>query len=68
MKRGLAELEKARIIAKTLRQGRYFINPNFVFNGDRVAFTTLIERDRRPDSAPNTIDMFDNQIQLESAQ
>jgi hypothetical protein len=45
--RGLAELVKAQIIAKTMRQGRYFINPNFVFNGDRVAFTTLIEKQRR---------------------
>ena len=43
-KRGINELEKAQIIAKTIRQGRYFINPNFVFNGDRIAFTTLIER------------------------
>ncbi len=43
-KRGLAELVKAQIIARTLRQGIYFINPNFVFNGDRIAFTTLIER------------------------
>ena len=43
-KRGINELEKAQIIAKTLRKGRYFINPNFVFNGDRVAFTTVIER------------------------
>jgi len=46
-KRGLNELEKAQIIAKTMRQGRYFINPNFVFNGDRIAFTTLIERQKR---------------------
>lgn len=45
--RGLAELVKAQIIAKTLRQGRYFINPNFIFNGDRVAFTTVIERSKR---------------------
>lgn len=43
-KRGINELERAQVIAKTLRQGRYFINPNFVFNGDRVAFTTLIEK------------------------
>lgn len=42
--RGLAELEKAKIIAKHIRQGWYFINPNFVFNGDRIAFTTIIER------------------------
>ncbi len=45
MKRGLNELEKAKIIAKTMRQGFYYINPNFVFNGDRIAFTTIIERE-----------------------
>jgi hypothetical protein len=43
-KRGLNELEKTQIIAKTLRKAHYFINPNFVFNGNRVAFTTAIER------------------------
>lgn len=42
--RGLKELEKAKIIAKTMRRGQYFINPSFVFNGDRIAFTTVIER------------------------
>lgn len=43
-KRGLNELEKAKIIAKTMRKGHYFINPNFVFNGNRIAFTTVIEK------------------------
>lgn len=43
--RGLAELEKARIIAKNVRPGFYYINPNFCFNGDRIAFTTVIERE-----------------------
>lgn len=47
--RGLAELVKAQIIAKTMRQGRYFINPNFIFNGDRIAFTTVIERKKGTD-------------------
>ena len=42
--RGLSELEKASLIAKTIRVGWYFINPNCYFNGDRVAFTTVIER------------------------
>lgn len=41
--RGLSELEKASIIAKTIRVGHYFINPNCMFNGDRVAFSTVIE-------------------------
>jgi hypothetical protein len=43
--RGLSELENAKIIAKHLRAGWYFINPNFIFNGDRIAFTTIVERD-----------------------
>lgn len=42
--RGIAELEKAKIIAKTIRVGHYFINPNCIFNGDRIAFSTIIER------------------------
>ncbi|MGF1873663.1 replication/maintenance protein RepL [Photobacterium indicum] len=46
-KRGLNQLEKAKIIAKTLRKGSYFINPNFVFNGNRVAFSTVIERNNK---------------------
>jgi len=43
-KRGLRELEGAEIIAKAERAGFYFINPSFVFNGDRIAFTKIIER------------------------
>jgi hypothetical protein len=43
-KRGLNELEKSQIIAKHLRKGWYYINPNFCFNGDRIAFTTVIEK------------------------
>jgi hypothetical protein len=41
--RGLAELEKSKIIAKTMRVGHYFINPSCMFNGNRIAFTTAIE-------------------------
>src|SRR5699024_16570 len=43
-KRCMNELEKESRIAKTIRKGRYYIYPNFVFNGDRIAFTNLIER------------------------
>lgn len=57
-KRGLNELEKAQIIAKTLRKGRYFINPNFVFNGDRIAFTTVIERREAVNGDDKTLDIF----------
>lgn len=46
-KKGLNELCKAQIIAKALKRGRYFINPHFCFNGDRIAFTTVIERKKQ---------------------
>ena len=42
--RGITELAKAKILAKSSRMGVYFINPNFVFNGDRIVFSTAIER------------------------
>lgn len=58
LKRGITELEKAQIVAKTVRKGRYFINPNFIFNGDRIAFTTVIEKVKRSRD-PNTIDLID---------
>lgn len=45
--RGLRELVNAQILAMTERKGDYFINPNFVFNGDRVAFTTVLEREKQ---------------------
>jgi hypothetical protein len=46
-KRGLRQLEESQIIARTLRRGRFFINPNFCFNGNRIAFTTLIEKNEK---------------------
>lgn len=61
-KRGINELEIAQIVAKTMRKGRYFINPNLLFNGDRIAFTQIIERDKRVDN--KTIDMFENSVDL----
>lgn len=43
-RRGLSELEKAKVIAKTMRKGSYYINPSVMFNGDRIAFSTIIEK------------------------
>ena len=45
--RGLRALEETQIIAKHVRRGTYFINPNFAFSGDRIAFTTVIERESK---------------------
>nr|CDP79597.1 Rep related protein [Bartonella schoenbuchensis]CDP79662.1 Rep related protein [Bartonella schoenbuchensis] len=49
--RGLVELEKANIIARSFHRGWYFINPNFVFNGNDIVFSLHIscsERNRDP--------------------
>ena len=67
---GICQVSQYRtnIIVRSLclfpRQGRYFINPNFVFNGDRIAFTTVIERKKRARD-PNTIDFIDGQTDAE---
>lgn len=44
LERGIKELVQAQIIAKSVRPSQYFINPNFVFNGNRISFQTVIER------------------------
>jgi len=59
LKRGLRELENAQVIARALKPGRFFINPNFVFNGDRIAFTTLIERKEDGESDEEQLDLLD---------
>ena len=43
--RGVNELIKSQILAKSNRVGVYFINPSFVFNGDRLVFSNIIERE-----------------------
>jgi hypothetical protein len=57
--RGLRELTNAQIIAKNIRRGNYYINPNFVFSGDRIAFTTVIERSQKSEKTEhqNTLDL-----------
>lgn len=45
--RGLVELIKNKIIARSKREGEYFINPAFVFNGDRIIFQTIIEKRKK---------------------
>lgn len=42
--RGIAELVKNHIIAKTIDKGEYFINPYIVFNGDRITLTNIIQK------------------------
>ena len=54
-KRGLNELELAKIIA-------YFINPNFIFNGDRIAFTTMLIRDTESRETEETKENNTNKV------
>jgi len=35
-----------------MRTGRYFLNPNCLFNGDRIAFSTVIEREAEGELYP----------------
>jgi len=42
--RGLDDLISNKILARCRREGDYFINPAFMFNGDRIVFATVIER------------------------
>ncbi len=42
--RGIDDLINNKIIARARREGDYFINPSFMFNGDRIVFATVIER------------------------
>ena len=58
--RGLAELIRSKIIARHTRQGFFFINPSFCFNGDRLAFTTVIERKNKED-----LDKLEKDFELE---
>lgn len=57
--RGLNELVKANILARCKRAGDYFINPNFVFNGDRLLFVTAIRK-----KSPSQM-LEDEQLELE---
>lgn len=45
--RGLDNLIENKIIARSRREGDYFINPSFMFNGDRIVFATIIERRKK---------------------
>jgi len=42
--RGMRELIKAKIIARHKANNTYFTNPNFIFNGNRIIFSNIIEQ------------------------
>jgi len=68
--KGIRELIKAQIIAKSIRVGFYFINPNFLFNGKRIAFTTVLELSQKNggeyfERDPRTIDFINGKTDSE---
>lgn len=59
-KRGINELIKAQIIARNVRGGFFYINPNFCFNGNRIVFQTIIERKKSNDDYERHINNLNN--------
>lgn len=53
--RGLTQLIDAKILARARKEGDYFINPNFVFNGDRIVFTSVIEKHKKEEQEQNKL-------------
>lgn len=58
--RGISELIKSNILARCERAGDYFINPNFVFNGDRLLFVNAIKKKPKTNKITE-----DDQLELE---
>ena len=65
--RGLSDLVKAQILARHVRKGSFFINPNFIFNGNRIAFTTIIEREKAENGSNDKSSSAQQQIDHSSA-
>lgn len=51
--RGVKEILLKKFLAETLVSGRYFVNPDYIFNGDRLAIVKefRIKRDAQSDQA-----------------
>lgn len=66
-KRGLAELIDKRFIAAMPAVGWYWVNPNFIWNGDRLAFVKEYRRksinEIEKPLKNRTFDLFENQDQ-----
>jgi hypothetical protein len=56
-RRGLKEILLKQILAKSTKTNVYYINPNLIFNGDRVAFTQAVKRKKKSE--------FENESQRE---
>jgi hypothetical protein len=63
--RGIKELVKKGFIAESMGTGRYYLNPDYMWNGDRLAFVHEFRQIKNKPArqqtghAPNTLDMFE---------
>ena len=57
--RGMRELVEKGFVAESTTQNRYFINPDFMWNGDRLAFVKEYRlKTSRSSADTKTLDMF----------
>lgn len=59
--RGIRELIDKGFIAETVQSGRYFVNPDYVWNGDRLAFVKEFRVKKANSKDTLTGDLFDPQ-------
>jgi hypothetical protein len=65
--KGMKELIVKRFIAESMVQNKYYLNPDFVWNGDRLAFVK--EYRKTPETKPKiepedtrTLDLFNSDL------
>lgn len=61
-KRGMAELTEKGFIAATPVQGWYWLNPSFVWNGDRLAFVKEYRKAQSKPKDTRTLDLFSDSL------
>jgi hypothetical protein len=59
--RGMRELIAKEFIAATPSQGLYWLNPSFVWNGDRLAFVQEYRKAKTKTNIKNTSSLIDSQ-------
>lgn len=68
--RGMRELTAKNFIAASIHQGQFYINPDFVFNGDRLAFVKEYRvkknDDKRGIRDPRTVDFIEGKSDQEN--
>lgn len=67
--KGMKELIVKGFIAESIVQNKYFLNPDFMFNGDRLAFVTeYFRKPSKPRADTQTLDLFAEINELDKPQ